>query len=208
MMQAVVAQRDFAKSGARSLRTCVSCGRKAERDDLLRVVSSPEGRITLDWSRKLPGRGVHVCPTRRCIETGVKQRRFDKTLKSKVLYPDPEELLSAVRVGLSRQLETLMRSAVGSRFVAIGVDSTGRSVGEGKAYCAIVAVDCTSRAALETVAKNEGVPVRFVDSKEILGAFMGRSSAGAVAVLNRGLAGALVGVFDRIENLGWDGRLK
>ena len=200
-MREVLAKREFAKRGAKSLRTCVSCGRKAGRDDLLRVVNVPDGFLTLDWSRKLPGRGVHVCPIRRCIENAVKGRRFDKALRSKVQCSDAGELLSNARIGLGRQVETLMRSGIGARSILVGVDSATTAIGEGKAHCVIVAADCTSRELLMSAANGAGIPVRLLDTKENLGGFLGRSSTGAISVLNRGLASALLSVFDRIEGL-------
>lgn len=188
--------------GVKPLRTCVSCGRKAGKSDLFRVVCAPDGAIVLDWSRKLPGRGAHVCATRRCIEAAVKGRRFDRTLKSKVRYSDPEDLLSIARIGASRQFETLVRSGIGGRLVATGVEMTDEAIGSGKARCLLVASDCTSREALTVSANRAGIPVRLVESKERLGALAGRSSTGALAVLNGDLARALVGAFDRIESLG------
>ena len=43
------------------LRTCVSCGAKAAKRDMLRIVASKDGGVQLDPSGKADGRGAYVC---------------------------------------------------------------------------------------------------------------------------------------------------
>ena len=54
-------------------RTCVACQDGAERDDLVRLVVDPDGRLVVDYRARLPGRGVWVHPRRDCVATAAKQ---------------------------------------------------------------------------------------------------------------------------------------
>jgi len=49
-------------------RTCLACGRKADKSDLLRMARSKDGMITLDPRQRLPGRGAYVCRQPACGE--------------------------------------------------------------------------------------------------------------------------------------------
>ena len=43
-------------------RQCVGCRERKEKRELIRVVRSPEGGISLDFKGKKPGRGAYLCP--------------------------------------------------------------------------------------------------------------------------------------------------
>ena len=40
------------------MRQCVGCREMKPKKDLIRVVKSPEGQVSLDFRGKLPGRGA------------------------------------------------------------------------------------------------------------------------------------------------------
>ena len=42
-------------------RTCVTCGSKKPKRELVRIASSPEGQVSVDVTGKAPGRGAYVC---------------------------------------------------------------------------------------------------------------------------------------------------
>ena len=47
-------------------RQCVGCRERKEKRELIRVVRSPEGGISLDFKGKKPGRGAYLCPDLEC----------------------------------------------------------------------------------------------------------------------------------------------
>lgn len=55
-------------------RTCAICRAKSDKDSLIRIVRSPEGRAVIDTVKKLPGRGVYICPDEECISKAEKGR--------------------------------------------------------------------------------------------------------------------------------------
>ena len=56
-------------------RRCVGCGESFPKRDLLRVVRTPEGNVTLDATGKANGRGAYVCRRSECFRTARKKRR-------------------------------------------------------------------------------------------------------------------------------------
>ena len=51
-----------------------------EKKELIRVVRSAEGEVSIDKIGKKPGRGAYVCPTSECITKAVKEKRLEKAL--------------------------------------------------------------------------------------------------------------------------------
>jgi predicted RNA-binding protein YlxR (DUF448 family) len=68
------------------VRTCVGCGRKAPQQELLRF-TAPDGTLTADSARRLPGRGAYTCRRPSCFERAAARRAFARTLRRKVIVP-------------------------------------------------------------------------------------------------------------------------
>ena len=70
------------------MRQCLGCREHKPKKELIRVVRSPEGAISLDFKGKLPGRGAYVCPLAACLAKARKsralERAFDTALPSEV----------------------------------------------------------------------------------------------------------------------------
>lgn len=60
------------------LRQCVGCREHKPKKELIRVVRSPEGAVTLDFKGKLPGRGAYVCPSEGCLVKARKSRALER----------------------------------------------------------------------------------------------------------------------------------
>ncbi len=61
-------------------RMCIACGKKAPARELVRAVYA-ESQVRLDPTRKLAGRGAHVCVDSRCLARAVERRLFSKAFK-------------------------------------------------------------------------------------------------------------------------------
>ncbi|WP_416201327.1 MAG: YlxR domain-containing protein [Thermocaproicibacter melissae] len=70
------------------LRMCTGCGEMKPKQELVRVVKSPEGEISLDLTGKKPGRGAYVCKNIDCLKAARKARRFEKAFSCKI----PDEI--------------------------------------------------------------------------------------------------------------------
>ena len=62
-------------------RSCVGCGRKAPRHELLRFVAK-DGRLVTGAGE--PGRGAYTCRRLACFERAVARRAFNRTLRQTV----------------------------------------------------------------------------------------------------------------------------
>ncbi len=71
-----------------SERRCVATRLTLPAGDMIRFVVGPEGRLTPDIRRKLPGRGVWTALSRAAVEQAVKTKAFGRSLKTQVSVPD------------------------------------------------------------------------------------------------------------------------
>ena len=60
------------------MRQCVGCREMRPKRELVRVVKSPEGEITLDFKGKAPGRGAYVCPNVDCLKKARKAKALER----------------------------------------------------------------------------------------------------------------------------------
>lgn len=55
------------------MRMCLGCGEMKPKRELIRVVKSKEGDISLDLTGKRSGRGAYICKSVECFEKQEKQ---------------------------------------------------------------------------------------------------------------------------------------
>lgn len=60
------------------MRKCTGCGEMKPKRDLVRVVRSPEGEVSLDLTGKKPGRGAYICRDKACLVLARKARRLER----------------------------------------------------------------------------------------------------------------------------------
>ena len=66
------------------MRQCVGCAEMKSKNELIRVIKTPENEIVLDSTGKKNGRGAYVCPAKECITRAVKEKRLEYALKSHI----------------------------------------------------------------------------------------------------------------------------
>ena len=52
------------------------------KKELVRIVKSPEGEISLDLTGKKNGRGAYICKSRECLAKARKAKRLEKALET------------------------------------------------------------------------------------------------------------------------------
>ena len=57
-------------------RTCMGCGRKAHKAELLRFVVDETGGLLFDLGQRAAGRGGYLCRRASCLDQAVKRRRI------------------------------------------------------------------------------------------------------------------------------------
>ena len=77
-------------------RTCNGCGAQKPKKELVRVVRSPEGEVSLDLIGKKPGRGAYICRNIECLKKARKTKRLARVLECVIpeaVYAEMEEAL-------------------------------------------------------------------------------------------------------------------
>ena len=74
------------------MRQCVGCREMRPKRELVRVVKSPEGEITLDFKGKAPGRGAYVCPNVDCLKKARKAKALERGFDCQI----PQEVYDAL----------------------------------------------------------------------------------------------------------------
>jgi len=65
-------------------RTCVACRTTRAKRDLVRVVRSPLGELSVDLRGKAPGRGAYLDPDPACLERGLAGGILAKALETSI----------------------------------------------------------------------------------------------------------------------------
>ena len=85
------------------MRMCVGCREMKPKKELIRVVRSPEGEVSLDPIGKKPGRGAYVCRNAACLQRAIRQKQLERQLET--------QLSEETSAQLQQTLETLAASA-------------------------------------------------------------------------------------------------
>ena len=81
------------------VRRCVGCNAQRPKRELVRVVRSPEGEISIDLRGKAPGRGAYLCRDAACLARALKQKQLERQLEVQ-LTPEVVEQLQATMANL------------------------------------------------------------------------------------------------------------
>ena len=73
-------------------RKCAGCNQSFPKKDLIRIVRSPEGTVSLDLHGKMSGRGVYVCKSAACFKKACRGNRLAHSLDAEI----PESVIEAV----------------------------------------------------------------------------------------------------------------
>jgi predicted RNA-binding protein YlxR (DUF448 family) len=79
-------------------RMCAGCQARKAKKELIRVVRSPEGEISLDLTGKKSGRGVYICPAAECLKKARKARRLERALECAI----PDEIYERLEEELGK----------------------------------------------------------------------------------------------------------
>lgn len=74
------------------MRKCTGCGEMFTKRELVRVVRSPEGDVSLDLTGRKNGRGAYICKSKECFNKAVKARRFERAFGLQI----PQEVYTQI----------------------------------------------------------------------------------------------------------------
>ena len=76
-------------------RSCIACGAKTGKTELLRLVRDADGAVTFDEGGRKPGRGAYVCSLT-CLEQAARTRRLDRALRCTVHTEDYKRIAAEI----------------------------------------------------------------------------------------------------------------
>ncbi len=66
------------------LRQCIGCRESKPKNELIRVIKTPENDICLDKTGRLNGRGAYICLSKECFDKAVKSKGLERALKCEI----------------------------------------------------------------------------------------------------------------------------
>ncbi len=70
------------------MRKCTGCNEMKPKKELVRIVRSPEGEISVDLTGKKSGRGAYICKDSKCLASAKKAKRLERAFECSI----PEEV--------------------------------------------------------------------------------------------------------------------
>ena len=80
-------------------RQCIGCGEMKSKRDLIRVLKTTDGQITIDATGRKNGRGAYLCPSMDCFKKAVKGKGLERSFKMAI----PKEVYES----LEKEMEQL-----------------------------------------------------------------------------------------------------
>ena len=74
------------------MRMCISCHTSKPKKELLRIVRSTDGDISLDLTGRLNGRGAYICASADCMGAVCKGKRLGKIFEADISADKYSEL--------------------------------------------------------------------------------------------------------------------
>ena len=69
-------------------RQCMGCRERKPKRDMIRIVRTPEGVVSLEFGGKMNRRGAYICPETECLKKVQKSKALERSLE----VPIPDEV--------------------------------------------------------------------------------------------------------------------
>lgn len=79
------------------LRKCAATGEMLPKKEMIRIVRTKEGEVSVDLTGKKSGRGTYVSKTEKAVETAKRNRSIENQLGTSVPEEVYDDLLHAIR---------------------------------------------------------------------------------------------------------------
>jgi len=61
---------------------CIGCRKKKKKEEMLRLIKSIDGVVSVDEKKRMNGRGFYLCPDPTCFKMARKKERWGESLGS------------------------------------------------------------------------------------------------------------------------------
>ena len=82
---------------------CMGCGERKPKQELIRIVRTPDGNFVIDETGKTPGRGAYLCKNKACLEKAKKTRKVERSF----VQMFPPETYKEMEDALTRKVQEL-----------------------------------------------------------------------------------------------------
>ncbi len=164
-------------------RSCIACRRERPPREMIRVVRSRDGQITLDEQGHLSGRGAYLCPEPQCVALCLKKKLLEKALKSPIPAEVTAKLAASVQLSaedlalgeqsLKNEIMAVLGMARRAGELIIGRDRVLASLSSGHDLLALLAEDCSAAVRRALSAKGAEFYVVSGTSRSELGQLLG-----------------------------------
>lgn len=181
------------------VRRCVVCRQTHRKRALMRFVVSPAGELLFDVRQKLPGRGLNVCPTQRCLEAAARGAFKRGARGATVDLPtDLEGWIEQLVLALDRHYAELVSSGRQSGQLRCGAQTVERMARGGELVAYMLATDASAgtRRKYSENARRKDVPVHGQLNRKEFGRLTGRDEV----VVSGWVAGALYSRFASVDS--------
>lgn len=192
----------MSKAAVKPERTCVSCRKKGEKGELIRLVNAPE-RVMIDYNEKLPGRGAYICPERACIEKALKGGLLSKAFREGARVPGSEDFYADLKEKNLKKIKSLLGMARKSGKIAMGFDPVIEAARKEPGGLLILAEDLSgnTKDKLKEMNKNAAERAFTLFTKESLGEMLGTMPVGLVYLARRDFSAAIEKEITRFLNI-------
>ena len=84
------------------VRQCLGCREHLPKNQLVRIVRSPDGRVFADFSGKANGRGAYLCRNPECLKKAARSRARERALDVRL----PEGMLDELAEAFAKNTGT------------------------------------------------------------------------------------------------------
>lgn len=180
--------RTAAPAGNRTAqRRCIVTGEVRAREELLRFVVDPSGRLIPDITGSAPGRGIWVSPDRDSLKTALSRKLFARAARQAVqVDPDLDRIVEALLAARCIELIGLARRA--GQAIS-GFEKVRAWLRQEKAAILLEALDGAEDGRIKLRRLAPGLTVLDCLTSEELGRAFGRDHAVHAALAHGALAG-------------------
>jgi|YelNatPaOPRAMG01_1025707.scaffolds.fasta_scaffold01331_15 predicted RNA-binding protein YlxR (DUF448 family) len=94
----------MSKKGHIPIRTCIGCGEKKPKREMIRIVRQEEN-IFIDPTGKASGRGAYICVNLDCLDKALKKKALPYALKCSISSEEIENLKINLEKEISKRGE-------------------------------------------------------------------------------------------------------
>ena len=143
------------------LRACMGCGERKPKQELIRIVRTPDGNFVIDETGKTPGRGAYLCKNKACLEKAKKTRKVERSF----VQMFPPETYKEMEDALTRKCRNLLTICRKAGKLEAGFARAKDAIQGGYAACILLTADLSEKSRKEVLyfAEKQHVPVVQTD---------------------------------------------